>query len=240
MRLIRMFVVAAAVCLGGLAALAGPAMAEPPYEPNDSILDAAGPLAANQTYTAGLETENDVDFYYFYVTGPTSSQVTITLTSLGGSSSGADFRGYLDDSEGNVITGLGELSGGTAGKYGTESITLEPGKYFIQVNSRGATGASYKFVGTGTTGAFGSYATIAAQCQAALTPVGQYQAQLAAAETNLKKAATKEKKYGESRNRKVRNKVRKKYAHVKEVVTAEKQSLKAAENAESPWCFIPQ
>ena len=80
----------------------------------------------------------------------------------------------------------------------------------------------------------------AAQCQAALGPVGQYQAQLAAAEASLKKAAAKEKKYGESRNRKVRNKVRNKYAHVKTVVGDEKQSLKAAEKAETPWCFIPQ
>jgi hypothetical protein len=237
MNRIRMLVLVAVVCLGVTAFEAGAAFAEPPYEPNDSILTAAGPLAVNQTYTAGIETENDVDYFYFYVTGPTAAQVTITLTSLGGSR--GDFYGEIDNSEGSDVASFGEVSS-EAGKYATKSVTLEPGKYLVKVAAAGGYGESYKFTTSGTGGAFGSYATIAAQCQAAMGPVGQYQSQLATAEVSLKKATAKEQKYGESRNPKVRKKVRNRYTHVKTVVTAEKASLKVAEKAESPWCFIPQ
>jgi hypothetical protein len=239
MNRIRMFVLVAAVCLGVSALAAGAAFAEPPYEPNDTILTAAGPLAINQTYTAGIETENDVDYFYFYVTGPTAAQVTITLTSLGGSLHSSEFSGEIDNSEGYGVAGFGYVDS-EAGKYSTKSVTLEPGKYFVEVKAAGGYGESYKFTTTGTGGAFGSYATIAAQCQAAMGPVGQYQSQLATAEVSLKKATAKERKYGEARNPKVRKKVRNRYTHVKTVVTAEKASLKTAEKAESPWCFIPQ
>lgn len=221
-----------------LGILAAPAMAEPPYEPNDTTLDAAGPLAANQTYTAGLETDNDQDYYYFYVTGPTQAQVTITLTDLGGTSSYAELRASLDESHGESIDNFSGLT--KTGAYSTQSISLQPGKYYIQVSPEEGYGESYEFTGSGTTGAFGPYSAIQAQCAAAQGPVNQYEAQVATAEVNLKKAEAKLKKYGESRKPKVRKKVHAKFTHVKSVVAAEKASLKGAEKAESPWCFIPQ
>jgi hypothetical protein len=221
-----------------LGILASPAMAEPPFEPNDTTLEAAGPLAANQTYTAALETGNDQDYYYFYVTGPTQAQVTFTLTDLGGSSGFAEIRGSLDESHGDSIDTFGGLT--KTGAYGTQSISLQPGKYYLHVSPEEGYGESYEFTGSGTTGAFGPYSTIQAQCAAAQGPVNQYEAQVATAEVNLKKAEAKLKKYGESRKPKVRKKVHAKVAHVKSVVAAEKESLKGAEKAESPWCFIPQ
>jgi hypothetical protein len=53
------------------------------YEPNDSLLESAGPLANHQTYSAELDAENDKDFFYFYVTSP-ASPVTLNVNNLGG------------------------------------------------------------------------------------------------------------------------------------------------------------
>jgi hypothetical protein len=236
--MIRRIVAIASLALA-MGVWASAAMAEPPYEPNDNILTAAGPLGINQTYTAALETENDRDYYYFYVTGPTTAQVSITLTNLGGAVHEAGVIGYIDNSEGSEITNISSALA-SPGQYGSKSVSLEPGKYFVQIENDDAYGDSYKFTTSGTTGAFGEYSTIAAQCQAAQGPVNQYHAQVATAEASLKTAEAKLKRYGESRNPKVRKKIRAKVAHVKKVVTAEKESLKAAEKAESPWCSIPQ
>lgn len=226
-----------ATALTSLALSAAPAMAEPPYEPNDTLLTAAGPLAASTTYMAGIETSNDVDYYYFYVTGPSTSQVSITLTLLTSTESYLGVGGAIADAHGNELTGTHAY--GQAGSFGTASISLNPGKYYFRV-SGAKSGFGYRFSTSGTTGAFGAYSTIAAQCAAAQGPVNQYQAQLATAESSLKVAKAKVKKYGESRKPKVRRKVRARLSHVKTVVKAEKESLRGAEAAESPWCFIPQ
>ncbi len=55
--------------------LAPAASAESEFEPNDTFETAYGPLAADATYPATLETEEDVDTYYFYATNPEVSQV---------------------------------------------------------------------------------------------------------------------------------------------------------------------
>lgn len=50
------------------------------YEPNDSIAAAYGPLAGGVTYAAGLETQNDEDWYFFYTNG--QQQLDISFTNL--------------------------------------------------------------------------------------------------------------------------------------------------------------
>ncbi|HEX5593860.1 MAG TPA: hypothetical protein VFX35_10985 [Solirubrobacterales bacterium] len=214
------------------------ALAQPPYEPNDSLLTAYGPLANNSTYTATDDTINDVDYFYFYVTTTSTAQLTFKLTNLGGGSGYHDLYASVTDSHGGSVTGIAyELD---AADYATKSVTLGAGKYYLKVEGGGGYGDTYEFTTSGTDGAFGEYGTIAAQCAAATGPVATYQAQLATAESALKKAEARLRKVHYRGTRRAKRRARAKYQHVKETVAAEKASLKAAEAGQKPWCYIPQ
>lgn len=225
--------------IAALALTTGTADAQPPYEPNDSLLTGFGPLANNSTYTAALETENDVDFYYFYVTTPSTAQLTFTLTNLGGGEPYAELEGDVTDSHGDWVATIGSYI--EPSDYATASVSLTAGKYYVEVDPEfsGEYGESYRLTTSGTDGAFGPYAAIAANCAAATAPVTTYQAQLAVAQARLKQAKARLRVAENSRSRRVRRKARAKYTHVKAVVAAEKASLKAAEAGQKPWCFIP-
>jgi hypothetical protein len=228
------------LAIAASALLPGAAFGQPAYEPNDSILTGYGPLANNSTYTAALETGNDRDYYFLYVTTMSTAQLTFTLTNLGGGTPYEDdARFFLADSHGDHIQTLGTYI--EAFDYATESVTLEAGKYFVIVENEDsyAYGEAYRLETSGTDGAFGDYATIAANCAAATAPVATYQSQLATAEAKLRKAEAKFRKLRYSPKRRVRIKARNHLKHVKAVVAAEKASLKAAEQGQKPWCFIP-
>ncbi|HEX7244075.1 MAG TPA: PPC domain-containing protein [Solirubrobacterales bacterium] len=64
-----------------LAIGASPARASGPYEPNDSIAAATGPLSGGVTYSAARETANDEDWFYFYTNG--AQQFDVAFTNLG-------------------------------------------------------------------------------------------------------------------------------------------------------------
>lgn len=214
-----------------------PAYAQPPHEPNDSLLTAAGPLANNGSYTAALETDNDVDLYYFYVTTPSTAQLTFTLTNLGGGQTVEPaIHADVTDSHGSSITTIGEFI--YSADYATKSVSLRAGKYYVEIRGDGY-GESYRLQTSGTDGAFGDYATIANYCAAATIPVGTYQAQLATAEAKLRKAEAKRRRVRYARSRRVRKKAAARVRHVKAVIAAEKASLKEAEKRQKPWCFIP-
>ncbi len=83
----------------GAAVVSGPAMPKPEAtgEPNESNLQAAGPLQGGVAYAGSLDTANDQDWFYFYTpggahqldlsaTGPAldSCGVSLTLTTAGG------------------------------------------------------------------------------------------------------------------------------------------------------------
>jgi len=235
----KKFLTAAVVALATFLQVT-PAFGQPAYEPNDSILSGYGPLANNSAYTAALETGNDRDYFFFYVTTTSTAQVTFKLTNLGGGTPYEDdARFYLADSHGDSIHSLGSYI--EAFDYATESVTLGAGKYFIVVENENsyAYGESYKLETSGTDGAFGDYAIIANNCAAATAPVATYQAQLATAEARLRKAEARARQLRYSRKRRVRRKAQAKVLRIKEVVKAEKASLKAAEAGQKPWCFIP-
>jgi hypothetical protein len=220
--------------------LTATATAQPAYEPNDSILTGYGPLANNSSYTAALETGNDLDYFYFYVTTPATAQITFTITNLGGGVGyNPDFSAYLADSHGNHFETIGEYI--YPADYATRSVTLSAGKYFVVVENESDSryGESYRLDTSGTDGSFGDYAAIAAACASATAPVNTYLAQTGAAEAKLHKVEAKLRKIRYSRNRRAKRRAWAKYRHVKEVVAAEKKSLKAAENGQKPWCFIP-
>ena len=236
-----MHVRAVAAFLMGLALLlflSSSASAQPPYEPNDSLLTGYGPLANNSTYQAVLETENDVDYYYFYVTTSSSAQLTFTITNLG-SSGYSELNAYLTDSHGGEITSLASYL--RQSDYSTKSVTLQAGKYYVEVKNGEHYGEPYKIATSGTEGGFGEYSTIQAQCSAATAPVATYQAQLATAEANRRKSEARLHAVLSHRSTpRARRRARAKLKHVKEVVAAEKASLKAAEAGQKPWCYIPQ
>lgn len=230
-------VIAAVLAISAIAAPSASA-AQPPFEPNDSLLTAYGPLGLNQTYTAAMETENDRDFFYFYVTSPSSSQVSVTIKDLGGglhSYNGAAFE--IEDSHGGYISGA-EVS--NIGDYRTVNVTLTAGKYYIEVEPDDGYSATYSLTTGGTEGAFGEYAPIAAQCAAATGPVTLYMAQLAKAEANLKAAEAALRRAERSRSRRARKKAHARYVRTRATVAAEKESLKAAKAAQKPWCEIPR
>jgi hypothetical protein len=227
-------------CLAIAGVACASASAQPPYEPNDSLLTGYGPLANNSTYTATLETQNDVDYFYFYVTTTSSAQLTFTVTNLGGGVSPyTEVFAALTDSHGNNIDYL--ANDVEAADYSTKSVTLEAGKYYIRVENDNSYGESYKIVTSGTDGAFGEYSAIQAQCAAATAPVATYQSQLATAEANRRKAEARlNSVLSHHSSRRARRRARAKLKHVRETVAAEKHSLKAAEAGQKPWCFIPQ
>jgi len=72
----RALLLAAALCL----MLSAVARAD--VEPNDSILQAEGPLVAGKLYNASLQTNNDNDHFYFYA--PAQTQLKLTFTNVTG------------------------------------------------------------------------------------------------------------------------------------------------------------
>lgn len=224
------------VAIGALACSS--ASAQPPYEPNDSLLTGYGPLANNSTYTAVDETENDTDFYYFYVTTASTAQLTFTLTNLGGPAQYENIVGYVTDSHGSSITSIGVPE---PADYATKSVSLQAGKYYVEIHGSDGYGDSYKLATSGTEGAFGAYSTIQSYCATATVPVSQYQAQLAAAEANLRKAEARLRRVRSHKStRRARRRAAAKVRHVRETIDAEEESLRAAEAGQKPWCFIPQ
>lgn len=227
-----------AIAAASLAGFAPSVAAQPPYEPNDSILTGYGPLANNTSYTGAMETGNDRDYFYFYVTTPATAQITFTVTNLGGGVGyEPEFSAYLADSHGSTIETIGEYI--EPADYATRAVTLSAGKYFLVIDNESDSryGESYRVDTSGTDGSFGDYAAISAACAGATAPVNLYLAQVAEAELRVRKAKMRKVRY--SRNRRAKRKAAAKYRHAKEVLAAEKKSLKLAERGQKPWCFIP-
>jgi hypothetical protein len=238
-RNLRQVWAAVVIVLATLVVAAPAASAQPPFEPNDSLLTASGPLSNNSSYTATLETGNDIDLYYFYVTSPSTAQLNFTLTNLGGGHKFTEVDGRVTDSHGSSVRYIGEYI--EPADYATTAVTLSAGKYYVEVSphSTSAYGESYKLDVSGTDGAFGPYALIQHNCASATGPVSMYQAQLATAEARLRKVEERFRQLRYAKKRSVRKRAQAKLRHVKAVVVAEKASLKAAEAGQKPWCFIP-
>jgi hypothetical protein len=221
-----------------LVAAQGASAAQPPYEPNDSLLTAYGPLTLNQTYTAAMETENDRDFFYFYVNSLSSAQVNVTIKDLGGGQhpeNGVSFE--IQDSHGSSVSG-GVVS--NVGNYKTVNVTLTAGKYYIEVGPEEGYSASYSLTTGGTEGAFGEYAPIAAQCASATASVVTVQGELGKAEAKLKKAGARLRRARHIPSRRARRRAAAAYGKAKTAVIGEKEALKASSRNQKPWCEIPQ
>lgn len=220
-----------------LALSAASASAQGPYEPNDSIATAAGPLEAGGSYTAAVESSADRDFYFFYVTAPAST-VALSATNEGGGEIQASLNARL-------VNALGSSLGQDViflrkGETRSEAVTLEPGKYFVEVTENDGSGDAYRLAAGGSGGAFGPYAQIAANCEAATAKAAAAEASLRRAEGKLIRAKGSYwlSRYGYE-SAKVRRRARRLLLAAKAKVRLQKAQQRAARGAESPWCEIP-
>ena len=60
------------------------ASAQAPYEPNDSLAQAFGPLAGATSYSGYFETDNDVDWFYWYSSRSAQFDISFVGASCGG------------------------------------------------------------------------------------------------------------------------------------------------------------
>lgn len=94
------------------------------YEPNDDVSQAYGPLASGVTYLAYLQTDGDIDIYYFTTNG---GFVTVSLSSL---PSGTNYDLELFNHAGQFVGA--SYNGGTTND--TISGTAPAGKYYIYIS----------------------------------------------------------------------------------------------------------
>ncbi len=116
-----------AVVVALMALALAPALAMADVEPNDGIEQAEGPLAGGVDHDGTISTENDVDWYVFYISE--RAQMKFTLTTFKGCGRGASLD--LRDASGSEFDGL------FASEDRTEelNLTLDPGRYFITMSS---------------------------------------------------------------------------------------------------------
>jgi hypothetical protein len=207
----------------------------PPYEPNDSPTAAYGPLAINQTYAAAMETSNDKDYFYFYVSTLSTSQVMFSFADLSsGSESGIRANIYGSDNR-----YIGVSRDASPNRPTTEAVTLSSGKYYVAITPDGGYGDTYTISTSGTEGAFGEYSFIAGQCAAATAGVEAAQKELTKATVRLKRASARVTRSNHKSYR-VRKRARAAQRKARNAVNIANDALKASVKNQQPWCSIPQ
>jgi hypothetical protein len=208
------------------------------YEPNDTYISAFGPVTAGVDYSAATETENDEDYYFFYL--PQRTQTFFTLTNTSGTdysdayvcgeiiSQTRSSYDYIADSELVVY----------AARTATAAVTLDRGKYFVSVGCADAD-ETYTFRIT-PPGATSTYEPFASACALANAPVVSASQHLATAKARLvtrkrKLANARGRGAGRSRLRVLKARVRVASAGVK----AAKRTFNGAAAAEHLACSVP-
>jgi hypothetical protein len=206
-----------------------------PYEPNDALAAAAGPLAGGQTYTGAIESQGDLDYFFFYVTSHDEAQVTLTLRNLGGGAAVSNVDAMILDTTATPVGGLSYIN---RGQEKTATLALRPQKYFIEVRSTEGFGDAYSLTGGGA-GAFGAYETIAARCAAGTAAVAKAKTGLTRAQAKLQRATARLRRslYVSEQARKSAQRV---YRRARARVNAKRKELKAAKKSQQPPCSIPQ
>jgi hypothetical protein len=214
--------------------LAWGSVAASPYEPNDALGGAAGPLELGQTFTAALETPSDRDFFYFYVTSPRMPQAELTVSNLGGEGKATDIDATILDSMATPIVAQSYIGKGEGRLL---AVALEPGKYYVEVAVNQGFGDSYSLSAAGGDGAFGTYPQILGRCERAMAEVGALQTKLSRAESRLQRATARlrRSRYG---TLKARGQARAAHREAKRRVRKAKLALRTARAAQEPWCGI--
>jgi hypothetical protein len=113
-------------CVLALLVFSSSASATGEFEPNDTRGTATGPLEGGKTYSATFETENDVDWYLFYVKTYSQMDFSATMTKSCGSHAGFELR----DLDGKPIN---FFSAGSVNQTNHLLLTLSPGRYYFEV-----------------------------------------------------------------------------------------------------------
>jgi hypothetical protein len=98
---------------------------EDSYEPNDSMLQASGPLVPGQTYLGYISDKNDLDFFYLEIDAP--QILTLTLTDM---PPDADYDLYLVTGEEDLLAE--SASSGQADEH-IEYTTSSVGVFYVLV-----------------------------------------------------------------------------------------------------------
>lgn len=114
-------------CALTLLVCASSASATGEFEPNDSRDTAYGPLEGGVPYTATIDTENDVDWYVFYV--KTYSQMDFSITLLKQEEFSDSVQ--LLDKDARYVNGF---SSGYLNETRHLLLTLNPGRYYLKVD----------------------------------------------------------------------------------------------------------
>jgi hypothetical protein len=113
-------------CVLALLVFSSSASATGEFEPNDTRETATGPLEGGKTYSATFETENDVDWYLFYVKTYSQMDFSATMTKSCGYHAGFELR----DLDGKPIN---FFSAGSVNQTNHLLLTLNPGRYYFEV-----------------------------------------------------------------------------------------------------------
>ncbi len=98
---------------------------EDPYEPNDSMLDASGPLVPGQEYRGYISEKNDADFFYLEIDSPRI--VKLSLTDM---PPDADYDLYLVTGEEDILSD--SANSGQAEEH-IEFTTSSVGVFYVLV-----------------------------------------------------------------------------------------------------------
>ena len=215
---------------------AAAARAAGPYEPNDSIPSAAGPLVLAQSYAAAIETPEDRDFFFFHVTSPAPAQTTLALRNV------AD-GGGISGINATVLNLLGTPLAAVAyverGEERAISVSLPAQKYVVEVESSGSSADPYSLTAGGDPGAFGPFGAIAQRCAAATTATAAARVRLSRAKTKLQRATSRLRRLRYA-GADAREGARAIHRRAQLKVRAERDALRNARASQQPWCSIPQ
>ena len=171
----------------GVAVMSAPALADPPFEPND-LEEQAVPLQAGADYRGAIEVPNDYDWFVFYLRDSQQVQI-MAAAGLPNSWLGLSVDGPTVDAGGYNPHGVDDVWILTD----TPTVvteTLGPGRYFIVLegSSRTLTGPyAFRVDGQFTTRA-GLEASLVAQVNEARALVTKARAVFSRAEHALRRA----------------------------------------------------
>jgi hypothetical protein len=210
------------------------AAADAPYELNDSVQTAAGPLNSGQSYQATVETSSDRDFYFFHVTSSSPAKVELTVQNLGGQSKASDIDASIFDSMMTPVAAETFIREGEARVLAAE---LEPQKYFVEVTADEGFGDAYSLTAGGSEGAFGPFSQISGRCERAAAAGEKAESGLQRAKSKLQRATGRLRR-SRYAGPKARLEARRAHAAAKRKVLAKRSELRAARRSRQPWCSI--
>jgi hypothetical protein len=154
-RIVTRLLTALCALVAFAALCAGPASAavDGPFEPNDTMQTAFGPLAPDIAYTALLETTANADWYYVYSAGAGTVDITLSLATC--NATGA--TGTCSNVSARVYNGDGGLVGSAiVNTTGAPThITFDAPRrwrYAISLQQAGTGGATYTLTASSTGG----------------------------------------------------------------------------------------